>query len=335
MLRPCALFVFVLLVLSALPHSAIGGEAVRIGYFANITHAQALVGKANGTFEKKVGSKIDWKIFNAGPTAMEALLSGAIDIAYVGPNPALNAYVRSGGKALRIIAGAASGGASLVVQKDGVIRTVSDLKGKRVATPEFGNTQDIALRHWLKEKGMKPGSDLQVMPVKNAEILDLFMQKKIAAAWVPEPWVSRLIYEADGRIFLDERNLWPGGKFPTAVLVVRAEYLAGNREVVRRILEAHLEATEWINAQPGKARKLVNAELAKVTRKPMSDAVINDAFSRLFITYDPSRQALMTSAARARDLGFLPKSDKAPLEGILDLTLLNQVLAGKRMKPVK
>ncbi|HZV82644.1 MAG TPA: ABC transporter substrate-binding protein, partial [Geobacteraceae bacterium] len=211
MLRPRALFVFVFLVFSTLPHAAIGGEPVRIGYFANITHAQALVGKANGTFEKKAGSKIDWKIFNAGPTAMEALLSGAIDIAYVGPNPALNAYVRSGGKALRIIAGAASGGASLVVHRDGGIRTVSDLKGKRVATPEFGNTQDIALRHWLKEKGMKPGSDLQVMPVKNAEILDLFMQKKIAAAWVPEPWVSRLIYEADGRIFLDERNIWPGG----------------------------------------------------------------------------------------------------------------------------
>jgi NitT/TauT family transport system substrate-binding protein len=310
-------------------------DPVRIGYFANITHAQALVGKANGTFEKKVGRRIDWKIFNAGPTAMESLLSGAIDVAYVGPNPALNAYVRSGGTALRIVAGAASGGASLVVQKDGAIRSVADLKGKRIATPEYGNTQDIALRYWLKEQGLKPGRDLQVMPVKNAEILDLFMQKKIAAAWVPEPWVSRLLHEAGGRIFLDERNIWPGGKFPTAVLVARADYLNANRDVVSRILEAHLESTIWINAQPAKAKKLVNAELAKVTRKPMNDSVLNDSFSRLLITHDPSRSALLTSARRANELGFLPKSAKAPLEGILDLTLLNQVLAARKLKPVK
>lgn len=334
-MRTAALLCFLVCTLNMLPRSASAAEPVRIGYFANLTHAQALVGKANGTFEKKTGGRIDWKIFNAGPTAMESLLSGAIDIAYVGPNPALNAYVRSGGKALRIIAGAAGGGASLVVQSDGGIKTVMDFKGKRVATPEFGNTQDIALRHWLKENGMKPGRDLQVMPVKNAEILDLFMQKKIAATWVPEPWVSRLIYEAGGRIFLDERNIWPGGKFPTAVLVARADYLAGNRDLVRKVLEAHLETTEWINAHPGKAKKLVNAELAKITRKPMADAVINDAFSRLLITYDPYRQALMASAARASDLGFLPRSDKAPLEGILDLSILNQILAGRRLKPLK
>jgi len=334
-MRSALLTSLVLCFLLLMPLQALSAEPVRIGYFANITHAQALVGKANGTFEKRTGSKIDWKIFNAGPTAMEALLSGALDIAYVGPNPALNAYVRSGGTALRIIAGAASGGASLVVQKDGVIRSVNDLKGKRVATPEFGNTQDIALRHWLKEQGMKPGRDLQVMPVKNAEILDLFMQKKIAAAWVPEPWVSRLLHEAGGRILIDERNIWPGGKFPTAVLVVRAEFLSRNRDVVRGILEAHLETTEWINAQPARARKLVNAELAKLTRKPMAEAVVNDAFSRLLITYDPSRQSLMTMADRARSLGFLPKSDKAPLDGVLDLTILNQVLAARRLKPVK
>jgi len=312
-----------------------GAEPVRIGYFANITHAQALVGKANGTFEKHAGSRIDWKMFNAGPTAMEALLSGALDLAYVGPNPALNAYVRSGGKALRIIAGAASGGASLVVQKGGGIRSAADLRGKRVASPEFGNTQDVSLRHWLISQGLKPGRDLQVMPVKNAEILDLFMQKKIAAAWVPEPWASRLVHEAGGSILLDERTLWPGGMFPTAVLVARSDYLTKNRELVGRIIAAHLETTEWINAQPLKAKKLVNGELAKVTRKSLSDAVINDAFSRLVISYDPSRTALLVSAARARDLGFLPKTDKAPLESVLDLTILNSALAKKGKKPLK
>ncbi len=312
-----------------------GAEPVRIGYFANITHAQALVGKENGVFEKKAGQKIDWKVFNAGPTAMEALLAGALDMAYVGPNPAMNAYIRSGGTALRIVAGAANGGAALVVQKDAAIRSARDLIGKRVASPEFGNTQDIALRYWLKKQGLKAGKDVQVMPVKNAEILDLFMQKKIAAAWVPEPWVSRLVHEANGAIFMDERSIWPGGKFPTAVLVVRAEYLAKNREVVSRILEAHVETTLWINAQPAKARKLVNAELAKITRKPMAELVLNDAFSRLLISYDPTRSALLTTAERARDLGFLPKSDKAPLMGVLDLTILNRVLAARKMKPVK
>jgi len=191
------------------------------------------------------------------------------------------------------------------------------------------------LRHWLISQGLKPGRDLQVMPVKNAEILDLFMQKKIAAAWVPEPWASRLVHEAGGSILIDERTLWPGGMFPTAVLVARADYLTKNRELVGRIIAAHLETTEWINAQPVKAKKLVNGELAKVTRKSLADAVINDAFSRLVISYDPSRSALLVSAARARDLGFLPKTDKAPLESVLDLTILNSALAKKGKKPLK
>lgn len=320
--------------LQLLSSAAFCADPVRIGYFANITHAQALAGKANGTFEKRVGGRIEWKMFNAGPTAMEALLAGALDMAYVGPNPAVNAYIRSGGKALRIVAGAASGGASLVVQKGSGIKTAADLKGKRVATPEFGNTQDIALRHWLKDHGLKPGKDLQVMPVKNAEILDLFIQKKIAAAWVPEPWVSRLVHEAGGSILIDERFLWPGGRFPTAVLVARAEYLDKHRDLVRCIIEAHLETTEWINAQPGKARTLVNAELAKVTRRPLDAEVLNDAFSRLLITYDPARTALLATAERARELGFLPKSDKVALAGVLDLTILNQLLSARKKKPL-
>lgn len=331
-MRAFTISAIILLLLATTPLTSSCAEPVRIGYFANITHAQALVGKANGVFAQKAGQKIEWKVFNAGPSAMEALLAGALDMAYVGPNPAMNAYVRSGGRALRIVAGAASGGAALVVQKHGGIRSANDLKGKRVATPEFGNTQDIALRYWLKEQGLKPGKDLQVMPVKNAEILDLFMQKKISAAWVPEPWVSRLVHEAGGSIFLDERFLWQGGRFPTAVLVVRGEYLLKHRDVVRRILDAHVETTEWINAQPAKARILVNTELARITRKPMDGAVLNDAFSRLLITYDPATTALLTSAARARDLGFLPKSAKSPLENILDLTILNQVLALRKLK---
>lgn len=315
--------------------SAECGQSVRIGYFANITHAQALVGKANGIFEKKSGEKIDWKVFNAGPTAMEALLSGALDLAYVGPNPAVNAYVRSGGKALKIVAGAASGGASLVVLKGAGIRSAADLKGKKVASPEYGNTQDIALRHWLKSQGLKAGRDLQVMPVKNAEILDLFHQKRIPAAWVPEPWVSRLVHEANGTVLIDERNLWPEGKFPTAVLVVRREFLEKNRDLVSKIVDAHIEATRWINESPKKSEKLINSELAKITRKPLAEATLHDAMLRLAITYDPCSAALFTSAGRASGLGFLPVSAKAPLESVIDLTILNQNLVKRGLATVK
>lgn len=309
--------------------TAAAEPGVRIGYFANITHAQAIVGRANGSFERLAGRRVEWKLFNAGPAAMEALLSGAIDLAYVGPNPALNAYVRSGGKALRIIAGAASGGASLVVRKGGGVRSAADLKGKRVASPEFGNTQDISLRHWLKVNGLRADSDLKVMPVKNAEILDLFLQGRLDAAWVPEPWASRLVHEAGGSILVDERTLWPGGRFPTAVLVGRSEYLAANGELVDRLLKAHLEATEWINANPSRGMKLINAELARVTRKPLAEAVLRDAFSRLTITHDPLPEALMTSATRATELGFLPRSAKAPPQGALDLSRLNRLLPPK------
>lgn len=315
--------------------SAECGQPVRIGYFANITHAQALVGKANGTFEKSSSEKIEWKVFNAGPTAMEALLAGALDMAYVGPNPAVNAYMRSKGKALRIIAGAASGGASLVVQKNSGIRGASDLKGKKVASPEYGNTQDIALRHWLKSQGLKAGRDVQVMPIKNAEILDFFRQKRISAAWVPEPWVSRLVHETDGTILIDERYLWPEGKFPTAVLVVRTEFLENNRELVSRLVDAHIEATRWINELPGRSEKLINSELAKITRKPLAATTLHDAMLRLAITYDPSRKALFTSAERARGLGFLPSSAKVSLEGVIDLSVLNQNLVRRGLKAVK
>lgn len=335
-MKPSRSFILSLsLFLFAIVPAADSAQSVRIGYFANITHAQAIVGKANGTFEKKSGEKIDWKVFNAGPTAMEALLSGSLDMAYVGPNPALNAYVRSEGKALRIIAGAASGGASLVVQKGSAVRNAADLKGKRVASPEYGNTQDISLRHWLKAYGLKPGRDLQVMPMKNSEILDFFGQGRISAAWVPEPWVSRLLNEVNGSILIDERTLWPGGRFPTAVLVVRREFLEKNRELVARLLDAHIESTLWINESPQRSEKLINSELAKITKKPLPEKTMHAAMSRLSITYDPIPSALIISADRARSLGFLPLSSKTAIQGVLDLSLLNLNLAKRKIPEIK
>ena len=219
---------------------------IRVGAFPNITHPQAMVGKANGWFEKAMGSqvKIDWKSFNAGPSAIEALFAGAIDMTYVGPNPAINGYVRSNGQALRIVAGATSGGAALVVRNDSGIQKAQDFHGKRIASPQMGNTQDVALRAWLKSNGLKTndkGGDVQVIPIANPDQLTLFLKKELDGAWAPEPWASRLIREANGRLFLDERTLWPNGQFITAHLIVSTKFLKEHPDLVKKWLAAHVE----------------------------------------------------------------------------------------------
>ena len=203
---------------------------MRVGAFPNITHAQAMVGKANGWFEKAMGPqvKVQWTSFNAGPSAIEALFAGAIDMTYVGPNPAINGYVRSNGEALRVVAGAASGGASLIVRSDSGINKPEDFHGKRVASPQFGNTQDVALRNWLRNHGMKTndkGGDVQIVPMANPDQLTLFLKKDLDAAWAPEPWATRLIHEGNGRLFVDERTLWPNGQFVIGLLVVNTKFL--------------------------------------------------------------------------------------------------------------
>src|SRR5467141_886258 len=213
---------------AVLVFSAIGcaqNVRVRVGAFPNLTHPQAMVGKANGSFAKAMGPNvtIDWKTFNAGPSAIEALFAGAIDMTYVGPNPTITGYVRSNGEVLRVIAGAASGGASLVVRNDSGIQKPEDLHGKKVASPQMGNTQDVALRAWLKTHGMKSsdkGGDVQVIPLANPDQLTLFLKKQLDAAWAPEPWPTRLVREGNARVFLDERDLWPQGQFVTTHLIV-------------------------------------------------------------------------------------------------------------------
>ena len=198
----------------AVAASCMAQTTIRVGAFPNITHAQAMVGKANGFFDKAMGPqvKVQWTSFNAGPAAIEALFGGAIDMTYVGPNPAINGYVRSNGEAVRVVAGAASGGASLIVRNDSGIQKPEDFHGKRVASPQFGNTQDVALRNWLKSHGMKTndkGGDVQIIPMANPDQLTLFLKKDLDAAWAPEPWATRLIHDGNGRLFVDERTLWP------------------------------------------------------------------------------------------------------------------------------
>jgi NitT/TauT family transport system substrate-binding protein len=312
---------------------------IRVGAFPNITHPQAMIGKANGWFEKAVGpqAKIEWKSFNAGPAAIEALFAGAIDMTYIGPNPAINGYVRSNGEALRIIAGATSGGAALVIRNDAGINRAEDFHGKRIASPQMGNTQDVALRAWLKSNGLKTrdkGGDVQVLPVANPDQLTLFLKKELDAAWAPEPWASRLVREANGRIFLDERTLWPNGQFITAHLIVSTKFLQAHPDVVKKWLRAHVEVTDWINSHTAEAKVILNQQLSKETGKALSTGVLDDSFSRLQVTYDPLRGSLMQAARSAFDAGFLGRQ-MPDLSRLYDLTLLNQVLAEKGKKAIQ
>lgn len=316
-----------------------GTTTVRVGAFPNLTHAQAMVGKANGWFDKAMGAKVkvQWTSFNAGPSAIEALFAGAIDMTYVGPNPAINGYVRSNGEALRVIAGAASGGASLIVRNDAGINKPEDFHGKRVASPQFGNTQDVALRNWLKTNGLKTndkGGDVRIMPMTNADQLTLLLKKDLDAAWAPEPWATRLIHDGNGRLFVDERSLWPNGQFVSGVLVVNTKFLNTHPDLVKNWIRAHIELTDWINAHQGEAKKLLNEQIQRETNKALPSEVLNEAFSRLHVTYDPLHAALNSAAQQAFEDGFLGRQ-MPDLSNLYDLTLLNQVLAEKKRKAIQ
>ena len=312
---------------------------VRVGAFANITHSQAMVGKSMGWFERQLGqsARIEWKTFNAGPSEIEAIFAGAIDLGYIGPNPAISGYVRSNGEALRVIAGATSGGAALVVRGDSGIQNPEDFHHKRIASPQMGNTQDVSLRYWLIAHGMKSsdkGGDVQVIPIANADQLTLFLRKQLDAAWAPEPWASRLIHEANGRLFLDERDLWPNHQFVTAHLIVRTKFLQEHPDIVKKWLAAHVELTDWINAHPDEAKRAMNSQIQKETGKALPADVLDEAFGRMQVTYDPIRSSLLTSAKWAFDAGFLGRQ-MPDLSRLYELDLLNQVLRekGKRALP--
>lgn len=315
-----------------------GVVAVRLGYFPNITHSQAIIGIDDGSFAHALGSSATLQphVFNAGPSVIEALFAGQIDLAYIGPNPTINGYVRSNGQALRIVAGATSGGAALVVRRDSSIHQPADFRGARIASPQIGNTQDVALRRYLQQQGLElreRGGSTQVIPVANPDILTLFQKKELDAAWVPEPWASRLVHEAGGRIFLDERALWPGAQFVTAHIIARTAFLQEHPDVVRRFLDAHVELTRRVTADAASAKSAVNAGIARLTGRAFPQAVLDDAWSRMTATWDPVRDSLRQSADAAFRLGFL--GDAPPkLEGIYDLRLLNAVLRAKGLKAI-
>jgi NitT/TauT family transport system substrate-binding protein len=315
-------------------------QTIRVGYFANLTHSQALIGLARGDFQKALGDNVTIKtiIFNAGPSEIEAMFAGQIDIGYIGPNPSINGYVQSEGKALRIVAGATSGGAAMVVRPAANIKTAADLAGKKLATPQLGNTQDVALRGYLVANGLKTkeqGGDVDVTPMENSQTLDLFKQGKIDGAWVPEPWASRLIVEGGGMLFLDERDLWKdtNGQFVTANIIVSTKFLTEHPDLVKAWLTAHVEITQWEVSNPSDAQDIVNAEIEKVTGKKLANAVITQAWGRMTPTWDPISLSLIKSAQSAFDAGFL--KTKPDLTGIYDLILLNEILKAKGLSPVQ
>jgi len=312
------------------------GEAstIRLGYFPNITHAPALVGVNKGFFQQALGStKLEPKTFNAGPAALEALISGAIDATYIGPNPAINGWAKSHGQALKIIAGSTSGGAGLVVKPS--IAAAADLKGKKIATPQLGNTQDVALRAWLKQNGLNAdaqgGGDVSILPQDNATSLQAFAQGAIDGAWVPEPNLSRMIIESKGKLLVNEKDLWPNGQFVTTHLIVKQEFLKKYPETVKKLLQGHLAAVKLIAADSAGAQKAANEQIAALSGKPLKDEILASAFKNLSFTNDPIASSLYTSAQHAQDVGLLKPVD---LKGIYDLGPLNELLKAEGQSAV-
>jgi NitT/TauT family transport system substrate-binding protein len=326
------------LILAACASSKTASSApvdLRLGYFPNLTHATAIVGVDNGIFARNLGTNVHLKTstFTAGPEEVTALFADALDAAYMGPNPAISAYIKSHGEAIRIISGATSGGAFLVVKNS--ISGAADLKGKTIAAPQLGNTQDVALRNWLKSKGLKTttagGGDVKIIDQDNATSLDTFKQGLIDGAWVPEPWASRLVVEGGAKVLVDERDLWPAGKYVTTQLVVRTAFLQQHPDVVENLLKGQVEANNFVNSNTEQAKQIVGAGILKLTGKSLKPAVLDRAWSNLTFTDDPIASSLRQSAAASLSLGFINSSD---LANIYDLTLLNKILQAQGKQAV-
>lgn len=301
---------------------------LRLGYFPNLTHAPALAGLKKGFLAAALGDKVtvETHTFNAGGDAVTAILSNSIDATFVGPSPTTNAFVQSHGQAVRVIAGATSGGALLVVKPS--ITTISGLKGKKIADPQLGATQDVALRWFLKSNGLSSdtagGGDVSVLPQDNAQTLTAFKQGQIDGAWLPEPWASRLVIDGGAKVLVDERDLWPQGRFVTTNLIMRTDFLRGHPKRGRALLEGLYEAVRYLNANPADAQQLTNDAVAQITGKKLAPGVVAAAWPNLTFTLDPLATTLRASAEHAQAVGLLHALD---LQGLYDLTLLNEVLA--------
>ncbi len=312
-----------------------GPVTLRMGYFPNLTHATAIVGVEDGILAEALGTDVEFapQVFSAGPEVVEAIFSGALEASFIGPNPAINAFIRSNGEAIRIVAGATSGGASLVVREG--IDGPEDLAGTRLGTPQLGNTQDVALRAWLADQGyetdLEGGGDVEILPQGNSQSLEAFIAGDLDGAWLPEPWVTRMVQEAGGHVLVDERDLWPDGQFVTTHLIVATSFLEEHPDVVKALIEGHIQANEAVNADPAHAQEVVSAAISDLSGTEVPVELLASAWDKMTFTVDPIASSLQTSAENAVELGLL---ESAELGGIYDLTLLNQALSDAGASPI-
>lgn len=301
-------------------------EELRLGYFPNVTHAPAIVGVEDGVLADALGdTELTTRTFNSGTEVIEALLSGALDASYIGPSPAINGHGRSNGEALRIVSGATSGGAALVVREG--IEGPDDLAGTTLSTPSLGNTQDVALRAWLADQGfettLEGGGEVSIQPQDNAAILETFSAGQIDGAWVPEPWLTRLLAEGDGKVLVDERDLWPDGQFVTTHLIVSTRLLEDHPDVVRDLLTGHLATLDQLEDDPESSQQIVAEAIEAITGVGLNPDVLAGAWDNLTFTPDPVADSLRRGAQDAADVGI---HDPVDLEDIYELGLLNELL---------
>lgn len=306
-------------------------STLTLGYFDNVTHAPALIGVRDGLLQKALGkTTLKTTTFSAGPAAVEALSAGAIDATYIGPSPAINSFLKSAGRSLTIVSGVASGGAALVVKPS--ITSAHDLKGTTIATPQLGNTQDVALRYWLKKQGLTTsvngGGDVTVTPTDNAQALTLFQAGNIQGAWVPEPWVSRFVINGGAKVLVDEATQWPDGRFPTTVLAVSTTFLKAHPETVEALIRGNLAAIQALSNR-SEAITAINAQLKADTGKTLAENVLERALDHVTFTADPDASTFPTLLSHASAVGL---GTKGSLKGIVNLTRLNAILTSEGKK---
>jgi NitT/TauT family transport system substrate-binding protein len=324
---------------AALPATAAKKQSepvtLRLGYFPNVTHAPALVGVQAGIFQKALGSNVDLqsKTFNSGTEELTAIQAGALDAAYIGPNPTITAWTQLD-KSVKVVSGAASGGAYFVVDKS--INSAADLKGKTVASPQLGNTQDVSLRNWLKSKGLNTdtsgGGDVKIVPQDNATSLAAFQAGNIQGAWVPEPWATRLVNEGGGKILVNEADLWPGGKYVTTQLIVTTDFLKAHPDVVQKLVNGQVAANDYIKTNTADAETDVSNGIKAITGKAIDGNLVIASFRNIDFTNDPIASSLVTDNATQKKFGFPAASS---LKGLYDLSFLNKALTAAKEPSVK
>jgi NitT/TauT family transport system substrate-binding protein len=314
------------------PGASSGPLTLHLGYLANLTHAPAMIGVRQGYFKAALGSNVTLKtqVFNAGPDEITAMFGNALDMAFLGPSPAISGFIQSHGQALRIISGVTVGGAALVVRPAANINTPADLRGKTIATPQLGNTQDVALRVYLANHGMhvnpQGGGDVKIINAANSTILTLFQQAQIDGAWVPEPYATRLVDEDQGKVLVNEASLWPGGQFPTTLLIVATSFLQSHPGVVANFLKGLVTVVNWTNTNTAPAQTATDDALTALVSKPLFANVLATAWSHLQFTLNPVASAMQIEATHVVNAGL---ATSAKIKGIFDLGPLNQILAAE------